>query len=156
MDGEISIRAHYERFPATIKGAFVLRGAGRDPQQVRIEDARVIELSGTGSQSDRPGTRSRSRWRRNLDLFVPFELPVTELGAGWYASSAMWRSTVRRTWSVPGDGSRAWPRRDRPPWPGARRQEAGTVAGDTVAIDQIDVPDDSIRIGFAATEGTDA
>ena len=45
MDGEISIRAHYERFPATIKGAFVLRGEGRDPRQVRIEDARDEAVS---------------------------------------------------------------------------------------------------------------
>ena len=64
MDGEISIRAHYERFPATIKGAFVLRGEGRDPQQVRIEDARVDRGVGRRDRSRSPWSRSRSRWRR--------------------------------------------------------------------------------------------
>ena len=27
----VAIRAHFEKFPATVKGAFVLRSADRDP-----------------------------------------------------------------------------------------------------------------------------
>ncbi|HVD70629.1 MAG TPA: hypothetical protein VNG34_07230 [Actinomycetota bacterium] len=151
MDGEISIRAHYERFPATIKGAFVLRGEGRDPRQVRIEDARVIEVSGGGSQSIamEPVTLEVAP---HLDLFVPFEVPLTELGAGWYSLEC--DVVIDGVPDVVHPGDRfpvAWPRATvrRGPVPVGKSLD---VAGDTVAIDQIDCTGDSIKIGFTATK----
>ena len=151
MDGEISIRAHYERFPATIKGAFVLRGEGRDPRQVRIEDARVIEVSGGGSQSIamEPVTLEVAP---HLDLFVPFEVPLTELGAGWYSLEC--DVVIDGVPDVVHPGDRfpvAWPRATvrRGAVPVGKSLE---VSGDTVAIDQIDCAGDSIKIGFTATK----
>lgn len=151
MDGEISIRAHYERFPATIKGAFVLRGEGRDPRQVRIEDARVIEVSGGGSQSIamEPVTLEVAP---HLDLFVPFEVPLTELGAGWYSLEC--DVVIDGVPDVVHPGDRfpvAWPRATvrRGPIPVGKSLD---VSGDTVAIDQIDCAGDSIKIGFTATK----
>jgi hypothetical protein len=151
MDGEISIRAHYERFPATIKGAFVLRGEGRDPRQVRIEDARVIEVSGGGSQSIamEPVTLEVAP---HLDLFVPFEVPLTELGAGWYSLEC--DVVIDGVPEVVHPGDRfpvAWPRATvrRGPVPVGKSLD---VSGDTVAIDQIDCAGDSIKIGFTATK----
>ena len=151
MDGEISIRAHYERFPATIKGAFVLRGEGRDPRQVRIEDARVIEVSGGGSQSIamEPVTLEVAP---HLDLFVPFEVPLTDLGAGWYSLEC--DVVIDGVPDVVHPGDRfpvAWPRATvrRGPVPVGKSLD---VAGDTVAIDQIDCTGDSIKIGFTATK----
>jgi len=151
MDGEISIRAHYERFPATIKGAVVLRGEGRDPRQVRIEDARVIEVSGGGSQSIamEPVTLEVAP---HLDLFVPFEVPLTDLGAGWYSLEC--DVVIDGVPDVVHPGDRfpvAWPRATvrRGPVPVGKSLE---VSGDTVAIDQIDCAGDSIKIGFTATK----
>ena len=151
MDGEISIRAHYERFPATIKGAFVLRGEGRDPRQVRIEGARVIEVSGGGSQSIamEPVTLEVAP---HLDLFVPFEVPLTELGAGWYSLEC--DVVIDGVPEVVHPGDRfpvAWPRATvrRGPVPVGKSLD---VSGDTVAIDQIDCAGDSIKIGFTATK----
>ncbi len=151
MDGEISIRAHYERFPATLKGAFVLRGEGRDPRQVRIEDARVIEVSGGGSQSIamEPVTLEVAP---HLDLFVPFEVPLTELGAGWYSLEC--DVVIDGVPDVVHPGDRfpvAWPRATvrRGPVPVGKSLD---VSGDTVAIDQIDCAGDSIKIGFTATK----
>ena len=151
MDGEISIRAHYERFPATIKGAFVLRGEGRDPRQVRIEDARVIEVSGGGSQSIamEPVTLEVAP---HLDLFVPFEVPLTELGAGWYSLEC--DVVIDGVPDVVHPGDRfpvAWPRATvrRGPIPVGKSLD---VSGDTVAIEQIDCAGDSIKIGFTATK----
>ena len=151
MDGEISIRAHYERFPATIKGAFVLRGEGRDPRQVRIEDARVIEVSGGGSQpiAMEPVTLEVAP---HLDLFVPFEVPLTDLGAGWYSLEC--DVVIDGVPDVVHPGDRfpvAWPRATvrRGPIPVGKSLD---VSGDTVAIDQIDCAGDSIKIGFTATK----
>jgi hypothetical protein len=83
MEHHISIRAHFERFPATVKGAFVLRGEGRDPHQVRILAARVAELA---SKTARPLEIAPATLdvAPHLDLFVPFEFPLTDLGPGWY------------------------------------------------------------------------
>lgn len=80
----VSIRAHYERFPATVKGAFVMRGADRNPHQVVIHEARVVEI---GSRRGTPiGIEPVTLdVAPNLDLFVPFEFPVLDLEAGWYA-----------------------------------------------------------------------
>ncbi|HEY6567656.1 MAG TPA: hypothetical protein VI341_09065 [Actinomycetota bacterium] len=150
VEPDISIRAHYERFPATIKGSFVLRGVGRDPHQVRIEHARVTELAGAGSHGIgvEPVTLEVAP---RLDLFVPFEFSVTELDAGWYRLEC-----DVLTDGVPGTvqpGERfpvAWPR--------ATVRRGSVTVGTTVetsdgplTIEQVDLGGDSIKIVFVAT-----
>ncbi len=150
VDPDIAIRAHYERFPATIKGSFVLRGVGRDPHQVVIEQARVIELTGAGSHAIgvEPVTLEVAP---RLDLFVPFEFSVAELDAGWYQLEC-----DVLTDGVPGvvqPGDRfpvAWPRAT------VRRGSiaVGTAvetADGAVTIEQVDCGGDSIKIAFIAT-----
>jgi len=151
MDERISIRAHYERFPATIKGAFVLKAAGRDPHQVRIEGARLVELAGAGSRSIelQPTTLDVAP---NLDLFVPFEFAITELGPGWY----------RLACDVLVDGVPGEVRAGDPfpiAWPRATVRR-GTVAvgkavaagGGKIRIEQLECGGDSIKISYAADE----
>lgn len=151
MDERISIRAHYERFPATIKGAFVLKAAGRDPHQVRIEGARLVELAGAGSRSIelQPTTLDVAP---NLDLFVPFEFAITELGPGWY----------RLACDVLVDGVPGEVRAGDPfpiAWPRATVRR-GTVAvgkavaagGGKIRIEQVECGGDSIKITYAADE----
>ena len=84
MEHAISIRAHFERFPATVKGAFVLRGARAVTRtRCKIQAARVAELA---SRTARPLEIDPVTLdvAPHLDLFVPFEFPLTELGPGWY------------------------------------------------------------------------
>ncbi len=149
MDDRISIRAHYERFPATVKGAFVLRAADGDPHQVRIESARLVELAGAGSRSIdlQPATLDVAP---NLDLFVPFEFPVTELGAGWYGLACDVLVDGVPTEVPTGDPfAVAWPRAS------VRR---GTIAvgkavggkSAKVRIEQVECGGDSIRVVYAA------
>jgi hypothetical protein len=149
VDERISIRAHYERFPATIKGAFVLRAAERDPHQVRIEAARVVELSGAGSRSIdlQPATLDVAP---NLDLFVPFEFSITELSAGWY----------RLACDVLVDGVPAQIRAGAPfpiAWPRATVRRGTVAVGKAVAlgkdkarIEQVECGGDSIKVVYAA------
>ena len=42
----ISVRARFERFPATVKGAFIIRGEDPDPHQVVFREARVVAIGG--------------------------------------------------------------------------------------------------------------
>ena len=146
----VSIRASFERFPATVKGAFVLRGADRNPHQVRIEAARVREVAGRASQQIdlEPVTLDVAP---NLDLFVPFEFPITELSAGWYGLEC----------DVAIDGmpeSVRPPKRFAVPWPRAsvRRgnvnvnKAAQVAGGPRVKVDQVECGGDAIRVSYTA------
>jgi hypothetical protein len=83
MDERVSFRAAYERFPTSVKGAFVLRGADGMPHQVRIGAARAAECGGRASApiAIEPAIIEIAP---TMDTFVPFELSTMELGAGWY------------------------------------------------------------------------
>ena len=59
MDDRIAIRAKYERFPAAVKGAFLLKGADGLPHQVRLEDASALEL-GDGARAARAARAGRA------------------------------------------------------------------------------------------------
>jgi hypothetical protein len=149
VDGRVSIRAHYERFPATLKGAFVLRGDDADPHQVRIEAARVSELSGRAGQPMGVETVTLDV-APHLDLFVPFEVPLLDLEPGWYRLEI--DVTVDGDAGVVHPGERfviAWPR-------GSMRRGSASVgrvieAGATsVTIDQVDCAPDSVRVTYQA------
>ena len=147
----VSIRASFERFPATVKGAFVLRGADRDPHQVRIDAARVREISGRSAAPIglEPVTLDVAP---NLDLFVPFEFSITELTAGWYG--------LECDVAIDGDPENVRPpKRFAVPWPRAtvRRgnvtvnKNARVENGPRVHVEQVECGGESIRITYATT-----
>ncbi|MGZ5127990.1 MAG: hypothetical protein ACXWH5_04790 [Actinomycetota bacterium] len=151
MEHDISIRAHFERFPATVKGAFVLRGEGRDPHQVKIQAARVAELA---SRTARPLeiTPVTLDVAPHLDLFVPFEFPLTDLGPGWYG--------LECDVEIDGVPEVVHPGAPFPvPWPRATTRR-GTVAVDKaipagsgkVRIEAVECGGDSIRVKYASDE----
>jgi len=80
---QISVRATFERFPATLKGAFVIRGEDADPHLFVLRSARAVEIGGPTARPIEmaPVTLDVVPHR---DLFVPFELPVSDLSPGWY------------------------------------------------------------------------
>jgi hypothetical protein len=151
MDGRVSIQAHFERFPATVKGAFVLRAADRDPHQVRIDAARVCEMSGLGAFPIglEPVTLDVAP---NLDLFVPFEFAITELVAGWYALEC----------DVVIDGDRTNvrpPKRFSVPWPRATVRR-GTLkvdktvrveGGPKMHVEQVECGGDTVRVAYTVS-----
>jgi hypothetical protein len=149
MDERVSIRAHFERFPATVKGAFVLRGADRDPHQVRIDAARVREISGRGGLPIDLDAITLDV-APHLDLFVPFEFAITELQAGWYGLEC----------EVVIDGTPANvrpPKRFAMPWPrGSIRRGNVRVnrsvqvdGGPKVRVEQVECGGDSIRVSYS-------
>jgi hypothetical protein len=79
----VSVRTRFERFPATVKGAFVIRGEGRDPHQVRVREARAARVHGSGGR-EVPVEHVTADVPPHQDLFVPFELAVADMDAGWY------------------------------------------------------------------------
>lgn len=151
MGERVSIQAHFERFPATVKGAFVLRAADRDPHQVRIDAARVREMSGLGAFPIglEPVTLDVAP---NLDLFVPFEFAITELSAGWYG--------LECDVAIDGDLENVRPpKRFSVPWPRAtvRRgnlkvdKTARVEGGPKVHVEQVECGGDTIRVAYTVS-----
>lgn len=141
----VSVRARFERFPATVKGAFILRGEDADPHQVVFSAANVVGI-GLGVSHPMPMATATLDVAPHRDLFVPFEVPVSDLDPGWY--------TLTCELEVDGiagtfDGGRrfsvAWPRAT------VRRGQfrvgkAAALGGGKVVVEQIDCAGDSIRV----------
>ena len=141
----VSVRAAYERFPVSVKGAFLLRGADGLPHQVRIESARAAECAGRGGRAIGLDAMVLEV-APTLDTFVPFEVPTMDLAAGWY----------RLECAVLVDGIPSVLHPGRPfaiPWPrsAVRRGSAtiGKKAGG-VAWETLECLGDSVRVSFAA------
>ena len=149
----VRIRAHFERFPASLKGAFVMRGADGNPHQVRIDEARAVELAGHGSIGMwvHPTTVEVAP---NRDLFVPFEFPITELAPGWYAiECSLAIDGAPRVLRPDARFAIAWPR-------GTTRRDRVSVGrsiqvgGDKVRVDAIECASDSTRLEYDGAEAS--
>ena len=143
----ISVRARFERFPATVKGAFIFRGEDSDPHQVVVGGARVSAL-GPGGSSPMPLAPVTLDVVPHRDVFVPFELPLADLEPGWYTLVC----------DVEVDGSPATfdgGRRFSVPWPRATVRRGQLKVGkrvrlgdQTVQVDQVDCSGDSIKVNL--------
>ena len=130
-----------------------MRGADGNPHQVRLEDARVVEL---GARTSVPMGIAATTLEvaPNRDLFVPFEFPLTELEPGWYAIEC--RLAV--------DGSPATVRpgkRFAVPWPrGSTRREqvpvgrSVQVGGGKVRVDRLECSSDSVTVVYEGGEAS--
>jgi hypothetical protein len=79
----VSIRTRFERFPATVKGAFVIRGEDPNPHQVSFLRGRVVRVPG-GTVRTLTLDAVVLDVVPHQDTFVPFEFSIAELGPGWY------------------------------------------------------------------------
>ncbi len=121
----IHVRTRFERFPAAVKGAFVVRGADGNPHAVRVEWARVARFP-SGPATPFPAEERILDANPIRDLFVPFEAPVLDLPPGWYVIES----------SVQVDGARSWVYASRPfsiPWPRSEVRRGTIPLGKGVA-----------------------
>jgi hypothetical protein len=80
----VSVRTRFERFPATVKGAFVIRGEDSDPHQVVVRAGHVVRLPASPARP-LPLNSVTVDVPPHRDVFVPFELATSDLDPGWYA-----------------------------------------------------------------------
>ena len=80
----VSVRTRFERFPATVKGAFVIRGEDSDPHQVVVRGGHVVRLPASPARP-LPLNAVTVDVPPHRDVFVPFELATSDLDPGWYA-----------------------------------------------------------------------
>jgi hypothetical protein len=145
MDDLVAFRAVFERFPAGIKGAFVLRGADGMPHQVRIDGVTLAECGGRSVQPV-PISAAVIEVAPTLDTFVPFEVPTMDLGPGWYQLTC--DVQIDGVPDVIRPGSRfvmAWPRST------VRRGsvQLDEKAGEVLLV-AMDCMGDSVRIAYGA------
>jgi hypothetical protein len=150
VSDRISVRTRFERFPATLKGAFILRGEDRDPHQVILQAARTESLDGRVQRALPVGEATLDIVPRR-DLFVPFEVSVSDLDPGWYELVCDLRV----------DGVSATYRGDRRfavAWPRASVRRGRVEVGERfplgpseVRIGDVECTGDSIRVELSVT-----
>jgi hypothetical protein len=121
-DAPVSVRTRFERFPATVKGAFVFRGEDGDPHQVVVRAGRVVRVPGSSGRP-LPVQQLTVDVPPHQDIFVPFELSIADLDPGWYGFEVE-VDVDGSPQRLPGD------RRFPIPWP------RGTVRTGTVRVDR--------------------
>jgi len=147
----ISVRARFERFPATVKGAFIIRGEDPDPHQVVFREARVVAIGGAQTHPIAMAAATLDVAPRR-DIFVPFEMAVTDIDPGWYELECD-LDVDGRPQTFPGGRrfSVAWPRATvrRGQVPVGRAIDL--PGGATVKVEQIDCRGDSIKVHVQVT-----
>jgi hypothetical protein len=139
----VLVQTRYDRFPATVKGAFVLRGGDANPHLVRVVWAGIDSVSG-GTAKDIPMGNVDVDVAPGRDLFVPFEVGIAELEPGWYVIAANLRIDG-------GDSERSASRPFSVPWPRAKVRTGTVQLGEsvhvgtaTLVVDRVELKSDRV------------
>jgi hypothetical protein len=126
----IAVDVVFERFPASIRGAVVVRGRDPEPHQIRLEELAVVEAHRPGRLAHEvpTGTVTVDVVPRG-EVLVPFDVAFSELQPGWYSVAA--RVVV--------DGQREVQGPDEPsnflvPWPPEDVRKGIVDAGLTIRV----------------------
>jgi len=139
----IRVQTRFERFPASIKGAFVMAGADGNPHAVKIERAEVIRVPG-GPSKPVPVEERAMDVAPARDLFVPFEVGVTDLEPGWY----------RLVSAVRVDAAQVWDFQSRPftiPWPRNDVRRGSYPVDRTITVDRVAFLVERVELGSDAS-----
>jgi hypothetical protein len=154
MTEALSVRARFERFPATLKGAFIIRGEDRNPHQVVLGPARIVPVTGG---EGRPIAIAESTLDivPKQDVFVPFETGFTELEPGWYELECdIEVDGVRATYPGGKRFSVAWPRASTRR--GSVRIGKDVKVGTTrVTVEQLECAADHVTLSVRTTPPAD-
>src|SRR5262249_18664200 len=93
----LQVKTRFERFPASIKGAFVMQGADGNPHGVRIASAWIARLP-AGPRLPVPVEDQMVDVAPARDLFVPLEAASSDLGPPWYAIESTMRVAGGRSY----------------------------------------------------------
>lgn len=138
----VSIRTRFERFPATIKGAFVLQGADGNPHAIELRSVRVARVP-VGPERPIPAPAVAVNVAPGRDLFVPFEASIADLPPGWYE--------VRSSIQV--DGGRSYENGSRAfsvPWPRGEVRRGTIRVGAVLRVGDRDFRVGRVELGMEA------
>jgi hypothetical protein len=148
----LQVKTRFERFPASIKGAFVVQGADGNPHGVRIVSAWIARLP-SGMRRPVPLEDQMVDVAPGRDLFVPFEAASVDLVPSWYAIES----------SMQVDGGRSYDFSSRPfviAWPkgevrrGSTRLDRRVGVGDrSFLLDRLELGGDSASVVWRVEGG---
>lgn len=84
-DRPISVDTVFDRFPASVRGAVVVRAVDREPHQIRLVAAEVVPAHDLAR-----GVQEVAAERATVDVaphrevLIPFDVPFAGLDPGWY------------------------------------------------------------------------
>jgi hypothetical protein len=113
----VSVGTVYDRFPASVRGAVVVRGIDREPHQIRLLAVRVVQAHDLSKEVHRGAVAETTiDVAPHREVLLPFDVPFTDLGPGWFSVVADVEvdGTVRMT-GPEGGGKRfgvPWPADD--------------------------------------------
>ena len=144
----VAVDAVFERFPASVRGAVVVRGTDPDPHQIRLQQATVVDPRGRGVREVAVEETVVDLAPRG-EILVPFDIPFSGLDPGWYR---VWADLVvdgQQRIRGPEEGKRFLV-----PWPGAEVRrgavEAGVDLGGGAAVHRIDCRPDRATVRWHA------
>jgi hypothetical protein len=112
----VAVDVVYERFPASIRGAVVVRGRDPEPHQIRLEELAVVEPHGSGRVVHEVPTGGVTvDVVPRGEILIPFDVPFSELQPGWFAVSAEVVVDGQRKFRGPEESKRflvPWPPED--------------------------------------------
>lgn len=147
MSERLSVRTRFERFPATVKGAFILRGEDGDPHQIVFHEARAVSVGGEVRRPVPVATATLDIAPRR-DVFVPFELVISDLESGWYGFECdLDVDGVAGTFAGDRRFAIAWPRASVRRGQIAVARSVG-VGRSTVSLEHLDCGGDSLKGAF--------
>ena len=148
----VDLKVRFERFPATIKGAFVLRGTDGQPHAVQLESAEVCRIP-SGMAKPIPADEARVDVAPSRDLFLPFEAGISDLDPGWYVVRTRIRVDAGKFWT---DDSRpfpvSWPRGEARKGT-VRVNKTVNVGGREFWVDRVELAADSASVIWQDTDG---
>jgi len=106
----VDLATRFDQFPATVKGAFVMRGADGNPHAVEMTSC-SLDRTPAGPSNPIPLGAVQVHVAPGRDLYVPFEAGVADLDPGWYAIRSVIRVDAGPSLSFSSRGfSVQWPR----------------------------------------------
>jgi hypothetical protein len=81
----VSVGTVFERFPASVRGAVVVRALDREPHQIRLLAVRVVQAHDVAKEVHRaPVELTTIDVAPHREVLLPFDVPFSELGPGWF------------------------------------------------------------------------
>jgi hypothetical protein len=113
----VSVGVVFDTFPASVRGAIVVRGQDPQPHQIKLHGASVVEAHALGrSVRSIPVEEAVVDVAPHGEVLIPFDVPFAELRPGWYCVSALVVvDGSRRVQGPQGGGKRfvvPWPHQD--------------------------------------------
>jgi hypothetical protein len=88
-EAPVAVDVVFERFPASIRGAVVVRGRDPEPHQIRLRGLSVSEAHGSGRVIHEVPTGGVTvDLVPRGEILIPFDVAFTELEPGWFTVSA--------------------------------------------------------------------